>query len=65
VCQVCIVQKKDTKRMFAMKYMNKAMCAQQNAIHNVVRELNLLTRLEHPYIVNLWYAFQVRSYLEV
>nr|KAG5687523.1 hypothetical protein BaRGS_034579 [Batillaria attramentaria] len=55
---VCIVQKKDTKKMFAMKYMNKAMCARQMAINNVIRELNMLTRLEHPFLVNLWYAFQ-------
>ncbi|XP_025096714.1 serine/threonine-protein kinase 32B-like isoform X2 [Pomacea canaliculata] len=56
--KVCIVQKKDTKQMFAMKYMNKAMCARQAAISNVVRELDLLTCLDHPFLVNLWYAFQ-------
>ncbi|XP_070210906.1 serine/threonine-protein kinase 32A-like isoform X2 [Littorina saxatilis] len=56
--KVCIVQKKDTKRMFAMKYMNKAMCARQQAINNVIRELNMLTCLDHPFLVNLWYAFQ-------
>ncbi|XP_076436940.1 serine/threonine-protein kinase 32A-like isoform X2 [Babylonia areolata] len=56
--KVCIVQKKDTKKMFAMKYMNKAMCARHSAISNVVRELDMLTRLDHPFIVNLWYAFQ-------
>lgn len=56
--KVCIVQKKDTKQMFAMKYMNKAMCARQSAINNVVRELDMLTRLDHPFLVNLWYAFQ-------
>ena len=53
------MQKKDTKRLFAMKYMNKLMCAQQNAITNVIGEMKLLSRLNHPFIVNLWYAFQV------
>ena len=48
--------------MFAMKYMNKRMCARQAAISNVVRELDMLTRLDHPFLVNLWYAFQVSQY---
>lgn len=44
--------------MFAMKYMNKAVCAQQEAVNNVIREVDILKRVEHAFLVNLWYCFQ-------
>ena len=56
--QVCIVQKKDTKAMYAMKYMNKSACIKKDAVRNVLRELEILKFLEHPFLVNLWFAFQ-------
>ncbi|CAH1784517.1 unnamed protein product [Owenia fusiformis] len=56
--KVCIVQKRDTKKMFAMKYMNKAMCIKKDAIRNVIREQEILMKLEHPFLVNLWFTFQ-------
>jgi hypothetical protein len=56
--QVCIVQKKDCKRMFAMKYMNKNQCVEREALKNVLREVEILTTLEHPFLVNLWFSFQ-------
>ncbi|CAD5124807.1 DgyrCDS13069 [Dimorphilus gyrociliatus] len=55
--KVCIVQKKDTNKMYAMKYMNKAMCAEKEAIKNVLAEVELLQSLEHPFLVNLWFTF--------
>ncbi|XP_064600171.1 serine/threonine-protein kinase 32B-like [Liolophura sinensis] len=55
--KVCIVQKKDTKKMFAMKYMNKSMCIEKDAIRNVFREVELLMILDHPFLVNLWFTF--------
>ena len=54
-----IVQKKNTKKMYAMKYMNKAMCIENDAVRNVFREMELLQQLSHPFIVNLWFTFQV------
>ncbi|EDV22891.1 uncharacterized protein TRIADDRAFT_28247, partial [Trichoplax adhaerens] len=56
--KVCIVQKKDTKKMYAMKYMNKIKCIGQGAVTNVLREQEMLKALEYPLIVNLWFAFQ-------
>ena len=56
--QVCIVQKRDTSKMYAMKYMNKSQCLEKEAMKNVVREMNLLRQLEHPFLVNLWFSFQ-------
>ncbi|XP_012945981.1 serine/threonine-protein kinase 32B [Aplysia californica] len=56
--KVCIVQKKDSKMMFAMKYMNKASCLQQEAVSNVIREVDILKKVEHAFLVNVWYCFQ-------
>ncbi|XP_004420071.1 PREDICTED: serine/threonine-protein kinase 32A [Ceratotherium simum simum] len=56
--KVCIVQKNDTKKMYAMKYMNKQKCVERNEVRNVFKELQIMQGLEHPFLVNLWYSFQ-------
>ncbi|XP_055930707.1 serine/threonine-protein kinase 32B-like [Argiope bruennichi] len=56
--KVCIVQKKDTMKMFAMKYMNKSQCIEKDAFRNVLKEIEILSSLEHPFLVNLWFTFQ-------
>ncbi|NXI33558.1 ST32A kinase, partial [Sterrhoptilus dennistouni] len=55
---VCVVQKTDTKKMYAMKYMNKQKCVERNEVRNVFKELQIMQGLEHPFLVNLWYSFQ-------
>ncbi|XP_044912536.1 serine/threonine-protein kinase 32B isoform X4 [Felis catus] len=55
---VCIVQKRDTKKMYAMKYMNKQKCIERDEVRNVFRELQIMRGLDHPFLVNLWYSFQ-------
>ncbi|XP_028323487.1 serine/threonine-protein kinase 32C isoform X3 [Gouania willdenowi] len=56
--KVCIVQKKDTEKMYAMKYMNKQQCIERDEVRNVFRELEILQEIEHVFLVNLWYSFQ-------
>ncbi|KAK3589712.1 hypothetical protein CHS0354_021033 [Potamilus streckersoni] len=56
--KVCIVQKRDTKKMYAMKYMNKSVCLKMDAVRNVFKEVEILTMLDHPFLVNLWFTFQ-------
>ncbi|NXU49376.1 ST32A kinase, partial [Turnix velox] len=56
--KVCVVQKNDTKKMYAMKYMNKQKCVERNEVRNVFKELQIMQGLEHPFLVNLWYSFQ-------
>ncbi|KAI8512642.1 Serine/threonine-protein kinase 32C [Branchiostoma belcheri] len=56
--KVCIVRKKDNKQMYAMKYMSKSACLEKDASHHVLRELDILQKLEHPFLVNLWFSFQ-------
>ncbi|XP_014236308.1 serine/threonine-protein kinase 32A [Trichogramma pretiosum] len=57
--KVCIVQKRDARgNMYAMKYVRKGECAERGALKNVAREVEILSRLEHPCLVNLWFSFQ-------
>lgn len=42
----------------AMKYVNKQLCLRQEAIGNIIEEVELLRILDHAFIVNLWYTFQ-------
>ena len=59
--KVCIVKKRDTKEMYAMKYMNKIQIIQKHAVDNVFREIDILRGLDHAFLVNLWYTFQDRE----
>eukprot|EP00118_Oscarella_pearsei_P011136 m.72405 g.72405 ORF g.72405 m.72405 type:complete len:347 (+) comp35799_c0_seq7:675-1715(+) len=56
--KVCIVRKRDTKMLYAMKYMSKANIVAKRAVKDVLRELHILARLDHPFIVRLWFSFQ-------
>lgn len=40
--------------------MAKRRLIQKSVAHNVLRELELLQELNHPFIVNLWFTFQVK-----
>lgn len=56
--QVCIVEKRDTGRLFAMKYVSRGAVDNRGALGCVLKEVELLSSLEHPFLVNLWYSFQ-------
>ena len=42
-----------------MKYVNKEACVKQKAVENVVAEVELLRAIDPPFIVSLWFTFQV------
>ncbi|XP_028391082.1 serine/threonine-protein kinase 32A-like [Dendronephthya gigantea] len=44
--------------MYAMKYMSKAVCIEKDAVRNVLREMDILMKLDHSFLVNLWFTFQ-------
>ncbi|KAJ7760359.1 kinase-like domain-containing protein [Mycena metata] len=56
--KVRVVQHKQTRELYALKYINKAKCVKMKAVPNVVQERRLLEEIDHPFIVNLRYAFQ-------
>ena len=58
--QVCLIEQKSTKKVLAMKYVNKEACVEQRAVQNVIEEVELLREVDHPFVVSLWYTFQVK-----
>ncbi|KAI9144481.1 kinase-like domain-containing protein [Paraphysoderma sedebokerense] len=56
--KVKIVEHRPSNQMFALKYINKEMCIKKKASKNIIRERKMLEALRHPFIVNLWFAFQ-------
>ena len=55
------MKKKDTKQMYALKYMNKIQMIHKHALDNVFREIKILRNLEHEFLVNLWFTFHDRE----
>ena len=56
--EVYLVQKKDTKKKYAMKVLNKDKIMYQNLLKYVKAERNVLSITNHPFIVKLYFAFQ-------
>ncbi|KAI1796584.1 kinase-like protein [Ganoderma leucocontextum] len=56
--KVRVVQHKQTRDLYALKYINKAKCVKMKAVANIIQERRLLEEIDHPFIVNMRYAFQ-------
>ncbi|EPQ31519.1 uncharacterized protein PFL1_00852 [Pseudozyma flocculosa PF-1] len=56
--KVRVVQHKQTKDLYALKYINKAKCMKMKAVSNIIQERRLLEEIESPFVCNLRYAFQ-------
>ncbi|KAI0924059.1 hypothetical protein AcV5_009419 [Taiwanofungus camphoratus] len=56
--KVRVVQHKQSRDLYALKYINKAKCVKMKAVANVIQERRLLEEIDHPFVVNLRYAFQ-------
>ncbi|KAJ3229084.1 hypothetical protein HDU81_005669 [Chytriomyces hyalinus] len=61
--KVRIVQHKKTKIQYAVKYMNKAEIIKRGSAEHVLSERRLLEEAQHPFIVNMRYAFQDDEHL--
>ena len=57
------MQKRDDGRVLAMKVMRKAHVVEKNQSEYMRTERDVLTRVEHPYIVLLHYSFQTATKL--
>lgn len=51
---------KRTNEVFALKEMRKAKIIEKKSINSVMNERKLLSKLNHPFIINMSYAFQDR-----
>jgi len=56
--KVLQVKKKDTKKIYAMKVLNKNMIVQRQELEHAKAEKSVLQKLVHPFLVNLNYSFQ-------
>ncbi|BFZ56528.1 Serine/threonine kinase [Savitreella phatthalungensis] len=54
---------RESGKALAIKYVDKMQCIARGATANVIRERKLLSKLDHPLIVNMHYAFQTRDHL--
>ncbi|CAD5214518.1 unnamed protein product [Bursaphelenchus okinawaensis] len=61
--KVGIVYHRGMKKHYAMKYMCKVRLQHKNVVFNVLRELQILKELSHPFIVNLWFTFIDDDYI--
>ena len=61
--KVLQVRKKDTKRIYAMKVLNKKTILERNEVEHTKAEKNILQKLVHPFLVNLNYSFQTKDKL--
>jgi serine/threonine kinase 32/serum/glucocorticoid-regulated kinase 2 len=57
------VMEKRTKRTYAMKMMSKIKIINKKSVSSVMNERNYLAQLNHPFLVNMVYAFQDRENL--
>ncbi len=55
---VYLVEKINTKEKYAMKVLNKEKIIDQNIIRYIVTERNIMSNINHPFLVKLKYAFQ-------
>ena len=58
-------QRKGTKKMFALKQMNKAKIVKKNSVQSILNEREFLAQLKHPFIINMHYAFQDKMHLYI
>ncbi|OHT07173.1 AGC family protein kinase [Tritrichomonas foetus] len=56
--KVMLVEKKDTKELFALKTVHKMRLLQSKKVNTILAERNIMRRCEHPFIVSIKFAFQ-------
>ncbi|KAI8069412.1 kinase-like domain-containing protein [Gongronella butleri] len=56
--KVRMVEHRESRQLYAMKYIDKDECIKMDAVRNVIRERNILEQLDHPFLCRLRFAFQ-------
>jgi serine/threonine protein kinase len=57
-----IVRKKDTGKIYAMKTLSKHKIKKDNKVENILNERAILENVNHPFIIQMKYAFQNVNY---
>lgn len=61
--KVYLVKKKEAKQLLAMKILKKSVIISKNEVKHTQTERQLLEKINHPFIVELFYAFQDEQHL--
>ena len=57
------VEQKKEKKLYAMKEMAKARIISKRSVNSVMNEKKFLCQLNHPFLVNMQFAFEDRENL--
>lgn len=63
VGKVFLVKEKATNKLYAMKVLNKREMIERNKIKRVLTEQEILSSMNHPFIITLYHSFQSDEYL--
>ncbi|KAL0485534.1 serine/threonine-protein kinase [Acrasis kona] len=61
--KVCLVKKKDTGKLYAMKVLLKNELKKRNQVEHTNTERKILAKYQHPFLVKLHYSFQTQDKL--
>ncbi|KFH70327.1 AGC/YANK protein kinase [Podila verticillata NRRL 6337] len=61
--KVRMVERRETGKVYALKYISKAQVIKMDAVKNVLREREILETLDHAFVVNMRFAFQDDEYM--
>ncbi|GJJ76768.1 serine/threonine kinase 32 [Entomortierella parvispora] len=61
--KVRMVERRETAKIYALKYISKAQVIKMDAVRNVLRERQILETLDHAFVVNMRFAFQDDEYM--
>lgn len=58
-----IVEHRESRILYALKYISKDECIRMDAARNIIRERVILEQLDHPFLCRLRFAFQDQDYM--
>ncbi|KAF9309359.1 hypothetical protein BGZ91_007451, partial [Linnemannia elongata] len=58
-----MVERRETGKVYALKYISKAQVIKMEAVRNILRERQILESLDHAFVVNMRFAFQDDEYM--
>jgi len=61
--RVLLVEKKDTKQVYAMKVLKKGVIAARGEVEHTRTERSVLSKLDHPFLAKLHWSFQTEENL--
>lgn len=61
--KVYLAQKKHSDQIYALKVLKKRQLISKNQVRYAIAEVNILKKMSHPFVLNLYYSFQVYKFI--